>query len=233
MDSADLDEKRTEGEKLVLERMQSLLIAGGLKAGDKLPSERRFCEMFGATRGYVRKALQRLEYYGLVKTLPQKGTVVERIGGRAMSGIIQAIIEIEGTEDIASVMETRAVLERHAAKLAATRATEAQIASILEAHRAFSEAADAAGDTLDLDHLFHLAIARSCGNGVTLSLVGIMTPKIIAMNRDFDEHDPSRSLRTRIEHQAIVDAILARDENAAEAAMNAHMENSRLRRLKR
>lgn len=231
MEQALSSEIKEDGEKYVLERIQELLSSGSIKAGDRLPSERRLCELFGATRGYVRKALQRLEYYGLVKTLPQKGSVVERIGGKALSGIIQAIIEIGGTDDIASVMETRAVLERHAAKLAAERATKENIVALVEAHESFLAAARSAQDTLDEDHLFHLAIARSCGNAVTLSLVGIMTPKIIAMNRDFDERESGRAMRTYSEHQAIVDAILARDSEAADRAMMIHMEKSRSRRL--
>lgn len=215
----------------MLERIQALLGAGTLKPGDKLPSERRLCDLFGATRGYVRKALQRLEYYGLVKTLPQKGSVVERIGGKALSGIIQAIIEIDERDDIDSLMDTRAILECHSARLAAERATAEGLASIREAHLAFKRAAEAGADTLEEDHLFHLAIARACGNGVTLSLIGIMTPKIIAMNRDFSEDDPGRSLRTFAEHQAVIDAVEAEDPERAEATMRVHMVNSKSRRL--
>jgi len=229
MDLPGMKEKKEEGEKRVLEHIQALLSSGSIKAGNKLPSERQLSESFGVTRGYVRKALQRLEYYGLVKTLPQKGSVVERIGGKAMSGIIQAIIEIDGSEDIDSLMETRGILERHSARLAAERATDEGLASVMDAHAAFKAAAGA--DTLEEDHLFHLAIARACGNSVTLSLVSIITPKIIAMNRDFAENDPGRASRTYGEHQAIVDAIVAKNADAAEAAMRSHMEKSKSRRL--
>jgi GntR family transcriptional repressor for pyruvate dehydrogenase complex len=157
--------------------------------------------------------------------------VVERIGGKAMSGLIQAIIEIDNDEDIDSLMDTRGVLERHSVRLAAMRATEEGLASILEAHASFRYAAEAEKDTLEEDHLFHLAIARACGNGVTLSLIGIMTPKIIAMNRDFAESDPGRAMRTHAEHQAVVDAIAAKNPEAAEEAMRIHMEKSKSRRL--
>lgn len=222
--------KKDAGERYVLERIQNLLNSGSLKAGDKLPSERQLSELFNVTRGYVRKALQRLEYYGLVKTLPQRGTVVERIGGKAISGIIQAIIEIDGSEDIDSLMETRGVLERHTARLAAERFSGDGLQSIQEAHAAFRNAALSGAPTLDEDHLFHLAIARACGNSVALSLVSIMTPKIIAMNRDYADALPSRATRTLAEHQSIVDAILSKNADAADSAMRDHMENSRSRR---
>jgi GntR family transcriptional repressor for pyruvate dehydrogenase complex len=66
-------EKREDGERYVLEHIQVLLNSGSLKPGDRLPSERQLSESFNVTRGYVRKALQRLEYYGLVRTFPSAG----------------------------------------------------------------------------------------------------------------------------------------------------------------
>jgi DNA-binding GntR family transcriptional regulator len=58
-----------------------------------------------------------------------------------------------------------------------------------------------------------------------------MTPKIIAMNRDFTENDPGRSLRTFSEHQEVLDAIEERMPDRAEAAMGRHMDKSKSRRL--
>lgn len=225
------DAEKGGEERYVLERIRELMSQGSLKAGDKLPSERQLSEQFGVSRGYVRKGLQRLEFYGLVKTLPHRGTVVERIGGKALSGIIQGIVEIEDESDIDSLMETRAILERQAARLAALRSDEHGRSSILEAHLQFLQVAESGQDTLEVDHLFHLAIARFCGNGVTLSLLSIMTPKIIEMNRGFDVADTVRSRRTYAEHQAIVDGILAGDADASDAAMALHMERARGRRI--
>lgn len=225
--------KREADEWLVLEKIRELLRSGSLKPGDRLPSERQLSETFGSSRGYVRKALQRLEYYGIVKTLPQRGSVVEHIGGKASSGIIQAIIEVNEVDDFASLMDTRSVLERHSARLAAERASEEGIAAVRSAHAAFLQAASAGAETLEEDHLFHLAIARACGNGVALSLISIMTPKIIAMNRDFYEDDPGRAMRTCAEHQAVVDAIVSRDPAAADSAMEQHMLQAKARRLVR
>ena len=221
----------TKAENQVLERIENLLKSGVLKAGEKIPSERDLCEQLGVTRGYVRKALQRLEYYGILKTLPQRGTVVERIGGKTLVGIINAIIQVDEDEDIVSIMDTRAVLEQYAARLAAERSDAECILELQKAHDAFHKAAQAGQRTLDEDHLFHLAIAQACGNNVTLSLISIMTPKIIAMNRDFKERDVRHFMETHAEHDRIVKAIVGRDPEGAERAMGDHMRLSKLRRL--
>lgn len=222
----------TEGEIQVLERIGDLLQSDNLKAGEKIPSERQLCERLGVKRGHVRKALQRLEYYGILRTLPQRGTIIEKIGGKTLVGIIQAIIQVDEEEDIASIMDTRAVLEQYAARLMAERADAASLETLMGAHKAFYKAAQRGERTLDEDHLFHLSIARACGNNVTLSMISIMTPKIIAMNRDFKERDNKRFMDTYAEHDRIVQAIAAHDPVGAERAMAEHMSLSKLRRLK-
>jgi len=40
-----------EGESKVFGYIQKQIVSGALKAGDKLPSERRLCEILGASRG--------------------------------------------------------------------------------------------------------------------------------------------------------------------------------------
>lgn len=221
----------TGEETLVLEKIIELVRSENLNAGQKIPSERQLSDRLGVSRGYVRKALQRLEHYGILRTLPQRGTVVEKIGGKALAGIVQAIIQVDEEEDVRSIMETREVLERYTARLAAERASPAERAAIEAAHEAFHQAALSGQKTLDEDHLFHLAIARACGNGVTLSLISMLTPKIIAMNVDFKERDAERFMATYREHQKVVDAIAARDPGGAEKAMAEHMAASKARRL--
>lgn len=221
----------TGEEALVLEGIIGLVQSENLAAGQKIPSERQLSENLGVTRGYVRKALQRLEHYGVLRTLPQRGTVVEKIGGKALAGIVQAIIQVDEEEDVRSIMDTREVLERYTARLAAERATPDEQAAIASAHEAFHQAALNGQKTLDEDHLFHLAIARACGNGVTLSLISMLTPKIIAMNVDFKERDAERFMATYREHDRVVKAIARHDPDGAERAMGEHMAASKARRL--
>ena len=61
---------------LIIKQLRHLITSGQLKPGDKLPSERQLSEKMGIGRTYVRDAIKKLEYYGVLKTLPQSGTVV-------------------------------------------------------------------------------------------------------------------------------------------------------------
>ena len=64
----------------IIKQIRNLITSGQLNPGDKLPSERKLAEKFGVGRTSVRDAIRKLEFYGILKTLPQSGTVVTGIG---------------------------------------------------------------------------------------------------------------------------------------------------------
>jgi GntR family transcriptional repressor for pyruvate dehydrogenase complex len=218
-------------ELAVLAHLRDQIVSGELKAGTKLPSERTLSEKLGVSRGYVRKALAKLEHYGLIETLPQRGTLVAGLGSKAISGLMASIGSLDDYFDPASLFEIRSLLECFAARRAAQRAAPEDLAEILKWHGEFRTKAKAGQRGLEEDHLFHLAIAKASANSVCLSLISYITPQIISLNADFAESDPDRFERTFAEHDEIVRSIQGRDEGRAEAAMRIHMEEAWRRRL--
>ena len=47
-----------------------------MEPGEKLPSERLLADRLGVSRGSIRNAIQKLEFYGLLKSMPQSGTFI-------------------------------------------------------------------------------------------------------------------------------------------------------------
>lgn len=222
--------EKADAELTVLTHLRQRIMSGELKPGTKIPSERSLSQDLGVSRGYVRKALAKLEHYGLIETLPQSGTIVAEMGSRAISGLIASIGSFDEAFDPASLFEIRALLEVFAAGNAALRADHDAVTEILRWHSEFRAKAEKGERALEEDHLFHLAIAKASANPVCLSLVSYITPQIIAMNAGFAESDPDRFGRTFDEHDAIVRCILGRDAPGAAAAMSLHMDESRKRR---
>jgi len=218
-------------ELIVLDHLRDQIISGRLKAGEKLPSERVLCETLEVSRGYVRKALAKLEHYGLIETLPQRGTIVARMGSKAISGLIANIGSLDEAFDPGNLFEIRAVLETFAARRAAERASQDDLTEILKWHSEFRAKANQGQRALDEDHLFHLAVAKASANPVCLALISYITPQIISLNADFAESDPNRFRRTFVEHDKIVRGILEKDPEAASAAMRIHMDEAWKRRL--
>ncbi len=214
----------------VLRSIQEMIRDGSISSGSRMPSERILAEKLGTTRGYVRIALQRLEHYGVLTIVPQKGIYVLPIKPITLDAIINNVLRFR-EYDIGSLMETRKPLEVESARLAATRGSREDIRKIVLAHRDFEQAYHAGQSTLEEDHLFHLAIAKAADNIVLESLITLITPEIITMNKDFKEDYQLVKKVTLDEHLAIVHAIEVKDPAAAIETMSLHMENSRRRRV--
>ncbi len=233
-EAAGMNGRRSDGvgdDLAVLNYLRDQIVGGVLKAGTKLPSERSLCADLGVSRGYVRKALAKLEHYGLIETLPQKGTIVAGLGTKAISGLIASVGSLDETFKPTELYEIRSLMETFAARMAAVRADQDDITEILRWHSEFRAKAEGGQRALEEDHLFHLAIAKASGNSVCLALTSFIAPQIISIAAQFAENEPDRFRTTFVEHDAIVHAILAREPEAAGEAMARHMSEAWARRF--
>jgi GntR family transcriptional repressor for pyruvate dehydrogenase complex len=207
---------------LIIGQIKNLLSSGVLKAGDRLPPERELAEQLGVGRGHVREALRKLEFYGILQTFPQSGTVVASLGAGALDRLICNLLDLD-RDDIKALTETRGILEIHSAQLAAERASKSEIADIKSALEAFRAEVEAGQPAVEEDLLFHLAIARSAHNPVLSSLIGLMTPDIIRLHKAARVCEAGRASSALQEHVKIFAAIAAHDPKAANAAMSEHV----------
>jgi GntR family transcriptional repressor for pyruvate dehydrogenase complex len=76
----------------IIRQLRQLISTGQLKPGDKLPAERILAERFGVGRGYVREAILKLEFYGLLKTTPQSGTYVAGLSIKILETLLGDVI---------------------------------------------------------------------------------------------------------------------------------------------
>lgn len=208
-------------EKLIIAEIKSLINLKNLEPGEKLPSERLLAERINVTRGSIRNAIQKLEYYGILKSMPQSGTFIADIGRTAMNGMIDQILTLP-TPDFKSLVETRIFLELKIVKFAAARHTEADMAAIEDAQKNYREKTLVGEDSVAEDLLFHLAIAKAAHNASLNRLMLSITPQIIT---DFEKYHVCKN-NTAVsaidEHQAIVSAIRAKNPTLAEEMMKEH-----------
>lgn len=214
---------------LIIKQIRRLISSGHLQPGMRLPSERVLSERFGVGRGHIRDAIKKLEFYGILKTEPQIGTIVASLGVKALEGLISNILATE-TRDFESLMEIRALLEVHAARLAAQRANDREIEEIFIAYEDFRKQVEQGNFGLEEDHLFHLKIAEESKNTVLRSLIGLITPDIITMSRKHQDMRAERFQTTLQEHEQILEGIRSRDPELASRAMSKHMEMAHKRR---
>ncbi len=206
----------------IIRQIRALITSGQLNPGDKLPPERRLAEKFAVGRSVVRDAIRKLEFYGIVKTLPQSGTFIAGMGIVALEGLITDVLNIEAT-DFHSLVETRVILEVNAAGKAATRRTDEHILAIKKALYAYEEKIEEGSPAVEEDLMFHLKIAEASGNKVLKSLMLIITPDIVKSFNKLNVCKDDRSQKTLEQHHMILKHIIDRNKEEAEKAMRIHL----------
>lgn len=207
---------------LIITQIRDLISSGAVKPGEKLPPERKLAEHLGVSRSHVRDAINKLQIYGIVKIIPQSGTIVTGLGLVALEGLITDILKIEDT-DFKSLVDTRILLEREAARLAAIHRTEDDLVQLNIALKQYEEKLDLTDVAVEEDLLFHIKIAEASKNSVLKSLMMIITPDIVKSFLKLKVCSESNNRKTIAEHQEILNMISAKDPEGAVKAMQSHL----------
>jgi DNA-binding FadR family transcriptional regulator len=151
-----------------VEAIKHYIIAGGLQANDRLPSEGELAERLGVSRNVIRQALSALEMVGIVRTEHGRGTFVAEIG--ASSNVLQHLafwLDIEHL-DQQSYYETRLIFDSGVLQLAMQRATDEDLARLEEIVQAMERRQP--GEVEPEHDAFHLALLEATGNRFLASL---------------------------------------------------------------
>ncbi len=210
--------------EIIIEQIKSLISSGELKPGDKLPSERKLADHLGVSRSQVRGAINKLEFYGILKTQPQSGTTVSGMGIVALEGLISDVLELEA-QDFKSLVESRILLEKEAASLAAKRRTDDDIKSIQKALEAYETKRANNDVAIDEDFIFHMKIAEASKNTVLRSLMMIITPDLLQHYKQLEVCDGMKNEQRIDEHHTILKHIINGESNAAAEAMSQHLDD--------
>lgn len=214
----------------VIAELREKIAQGDLKPGDKLPTEQALIRHFGVSRTVIREAIAGLRADGLV--LPRQGVGVFVLAPEAPNAELPRLtLPTRKISDIIESLELRTAVEVEAAGLAAARCSPAQEAEIHSRLRDFEARVKAGEPTTAEDFAFHVAVAEAANNQQFkefLAFLGRRTiPRSQLRQAGGASIDPPHSDdKLYGEHCAIFEAILARDPEAARAAMRAHLAGS-------
>ncbi|MBV8622890.1 MAG: transcriptional regulator NanR [Herbaspirillum sp.] len=209
----------------VLERLMDRIHQGEFPPGSQLPSERDLMEQYGVGRPAVREALQAMERSGFVEIAHgERARVVDPTADRLIAQIAAGAQHLLRTKPdmLKHMKEARVFLETSTARMAAERATEAQVQRLRQTiaeHRASMVNLD---DFIERDMAFHREIADISGNPIFPSIVESMFRWASEFYTTLVRAPGAEEL-TLAEHQRIVDAIAAHDGDAAAEAMRVHL----------
>ena len=185
----------------------------GVYPGGELLSEGEVAEAMGVSRTPVREAFLLLEAEGLMRLYPKRGALVVPVS----------------PDEIEDVMETRLLVERHAAGRIAERRPEATIArldEILAAQRAALDAADQAA-FVELDREFHQTIVDGVGNAILARLYDGLRDRQRRMAATAIARDPAIAELYLSQHRAIADALGRGDGDGAGDLLARHLAGAR------
>jgi DNA-binding FadR family transcriptional regulator len=205
------------------------IVAGRYKVGESLPAEPLLCEALGISRTVVRESVKSLIAKGLLSSGPRVGTRVlpsdnwnwfdpDVVAWHSHVGLSR--------EFLRDLQELRSVIEPAAVRMAAERATAADIADIESAYAGMKQAIEQGGDYVAADLRFHQGLLRAGGNRWMVQMskaIGALLRTSFQISTTRPD-GPASSLHL---HRAVLDAVIARSAPKAERASRVLIDSAR------
>lgn len=215
--------------ELVAEQLLELIAELGLRPGDRMPTENELAARLGTSRTVVREAVKILSAIGRVRAQKGRGLYVANDEGMLGSSRWEGFFLPTDLDHVYMLFEFRRVQETAAGRLAAARATPAELRAIETAaetcRKGHMTGQSALFDRGDDD--FHLGIATASHNPFLLAAVREARrlqrqSSIIGLHGTVGGH----AEEAIEEHAAIYQAIRDGDPDAAARAAAVHLDNT-------
>jgi DNA-binding FadR family transcriptional regulator len=207
------------------------LRSGALHPDARLPTERQFAELLRRPRSYIRKSLTVLEVEGHIVRHVGRGTFVADKRDTTRLAKIRDELDVSPGE----LIEARLLFEPPLGTLVVKNATSADFRKIAAALDQMQNARDL-DEYEDGDDGFHLGIALATHNGLAIRTAEMLSAA--RRNATWGQlksrrgiFAPPRREQVRQQHQAIFDALLERDAEAARRLMVEHLNGVRFKLL--
>lgn len=224
MNTHETPSKRRAADRLIAE-IEHQILDGRLQAGQPLPPEREIVEGHGVSRTVVREALRVLSSKGLIVTRPGFRPIVAKPGYDAAVGAVGSVVtQLLGQPGgVRNLFELRIRMEASLVREAALSATAQNIDAL---ERALAENKATIMDSsafYQTDTAFHAVLYAIPGNPVLPAIHRAYTDWLSSYWSQMPRR-PEVNQTNFEAHQAIFDAVLRRNPDAAELALRDHLD---------
>jgi DNA-binding FadR family transcriptional regulator len=204
----------------VQESLRSYIDENGLAPGAALPSEGYLAQQLGVGRNSVREAIKALESLGILQTRRGIGVFVKEFSFKPLLdnlayGLQASLRDIEELRQIRQVLETGLIdktIEMISAEdIAELRRVTERMRRRAESNESFAEE----------DQQFHRLLFRCQNNQMLSALIDIFWTAYNKVSGFADLDNPT-PLSTWRDHHEIVEAVAAKDVEAARSRLAAH-----------
>ncbi len=191
----------------VAERLREQIFNRELEPGSWI-DEQKLTAALGISRTPLREALKVLAVEGLVTMKLRRGAYVTEMSA----------------QDVSQVYHLLGVLESDAAGEVARKASDPELAELGKLHDQLEAQAQQRDAFFRINEEFHQRLLQIAGNRWRNQIVNDLR-KVMKLNRHHSLFRQGRVAESLAEHRALVQALLARDADQAQALMRAHFEN--------
>jgi DNA-binding GntR family transcriptional regulator len=191
----------------VAELLRQRIFARELAPGSWI-DEMRLAEEYGISRTPLREALKVLATEGLVTMKMRRGAYVTEVNDK----------------DQHDVYHLLSLLESDAAGVVAAQASDAELADLNSIHQELVAAVGNTDKFFAINERFHMRLLEIANNRWRDQMVADLR-KVMKLNRHNSLLKSGRIEESLREHQALLDALLARDVSASVTRMQAHFAN--------
>ncbi|MBK9361194.1 MAG: FadR family transcriptional regulator [Rubrivivax sp.] len=204
-----------------LDQLGEAIVGGRYPPGASIPPEPLLCDELGVSRTVVREAVKSLVAKGMLVTGPKVGTRVlaseqwnwfdpDVVAWQSKAGLTR--------EFLRDLQELRRVVEPAAVRMAAERATAADIAGIEAAYAGMKAAIELGGDYVTHDLRFHQGLLRACHNRMVIHMSKALGA-LLRTSFELSTAKPDGPAKSLPLHRAVLDAVIARNPAKAEKAI--------------
>ena len=221
------DEVTDRAAYAVVEQIESEIVSGKLADGSLLAPERDLVNRFGVSRAVVREAIVTLTNRGLLESRPRHRPIVRKPGYdaafTALGGIVAHLLKEE--TGVKTLFDLRIFLEAALVRHAALSARKEHIAALRSALKRHREAIDDPVLFDNADVAFHAVFYAIPGNPVLPAVHNAFVRWLYDHWQSMDR-SAEQSMVFYRGHEAILDAVMNRDPDAAEQALIAHLQEA-------
>jgi GntR family transcriptional regulator, transcriptional repressor for pyruvate dehydrogenase complex len=223
----------------VVAGMQNRILERAYPVDSRLPSEAELQQEWGVSRSVVREAMKMLASKGLVRIEQGRGTFVNASDAAPLRQQLEWVlqrggsetpgrkrdVEDDGIEGWDALLDVRLVLEAAVAERAARSAQPSDFSALSRAIDALHAHADDAVTSSEDDVAFHMALALATQNALYPALLGSLYD-LLRRYMVQSYTGTESALEAAREHEAILQAVRARDAEGAATAMRFHLRSS-------
>jgi DNA-binding GntR family transcriptional regulator len=198
----------------LFESLRTRIINGDISPGEKV-TEQRVASEYGVARPTAKSCLERLTNLGLLRRVAHKSAVVPQLDAAEIDDLYFSRVTFESAA---------------AAHLARQRRLPEETRRAQEVMRRAAEVQDFA-EQVQADIAFHWSLVRGLGSERLSRMYEMVSGEIHLTMGQYSAHRRTTPSEVVAEHEAIMSAIAAGDEEAAREALTEHLSRARERVL--